>query len=116
MRFSLWHAALTAGAAFGVACDDAGGVGTVFPEADATVYMRDNYFDPSNVTIPRAGKVLFVYAGGRAHNAIFRDPSATENCDTYSAGLCLRELVNPGSFVYDCVLHSGMTGIINVNP
>jgi plastocyanin len=116
MRFSPWHAALIASAAIGGGCDDVGGPGTVFPDADATVYMRDNYFDAASVTISAGGKVLWIYAGGNPHNGIFRNGVGPENCPLAGVGFCLREFPSAGSFVYDCTLHGGMTGVVNVNP
>lgn len=116
MQAQVWSAALAGVVALGAACDNPGGVGTQFPEADATVYIRDNYFDDDNVTIPAGGKVLWVYAGGREHNGIFRAGDAPDNCPLAAVGLCLRTFPNAGSFVYDCTLHAGMTGVVNVNP
>lgn len=83
-------------------------------DADATVGVQNNLFNPSAVTVPVNGTVAWQWnSGGVAHNVTFADPSIPSSGDRTS-GTFERAFSAAGSFAYQCTIHPGMTGTVNV--
>ena len=118
MRFLLGRATPIVLAVVGLACGDTD-IGTPpdYPDADATVFLRDNYFSPDSVTIPANGTVLFRWAGTAGHD-IYYGPNVSQNCGLRSIGYCVGPFPQPGAFYYICNPHAaqGMRGVVGVTP
>ncbi len=100
-------------------------VATVFPaQADRrehaqlatatrkTVVMKDNYFSPKTITIPKGTRIRWVNRGEVPHTTTSTrglwDRTLAPG-ETYT-----RTFKRAGTFRYYCVFHSGMTGKIIV--
>lgn len=82
--------------------------------ADATVGVQNNLFSPSAVTVALNGTVAWQWnSGGVAHNVTFTDASIPGSGDRTS-GTFERTFSTAGSFAYQCTIHPGMTGSVNV--
>jgi plastocyanin len=115
MRFLLGRATPIVAAAVGLSCGETF-VGTPpdYPDADVTVFVRDNYFEPNNVSVPMNGTILFRWSGSAYHNADFLAATPTD-CPLINVGYCLRTFNQGGSFFFVCDPHApGMSGQITV--
>lgn len=107
--------AVTSGAqratrALSLAVDSAG-----YPST-AVVTMPANAFVPFLTRIARDGVVTWRF-GADPHNAIFvATPGAPADINIVSNTEVSRTFPTLGSFRYDCTIHPGMTGIIEVKP
>jgi plastocyanin len=82
--------------------------------ADVTVTVQNNNFSPSNATVPVSGTVIWQWnSGGVAHNVTFADPGIPDSGDRTS-GTFEQTFATAGTYNYQCTLHSGMTGVVNV--
>jgi plastocyanin len=81
--------------------------------ADATVTVQNNLFSPSAVSVPINGTVAWQWnSGGVAHNVTFADGSTSGDRST---GTFERTFTAAGSFGYQCTIHPGMAGTVNVS-
>ncbi len=82
------------------------------PPSTANVMVSDNAFNPSATMIALGGQVTWTWSGSRSHNVTFQSgaSSATQASGTFS-----RTFNTPGSFSYQCTVHSGMQGSVSVN-
>jgi plastocyanin len=88
----------------------------VAPGTAAIVTMPGNTFSPFSVTINRGQQVLFDFPSV-AHNVIFQQRAGVPgNIAETSNALVARTFSTAGQFPYDCRLHPGMEGVVNVNP
>jgi plastocyanin len=89
--------------------------------ADATVQARDNFFQPSAVTINQGETVTWTNAGSNPHNVRFDDGSFEEPAAPSTSSWSVQRTFNaPGTFPYYCEAHggpggSGMAGTVTVN-
>ena len=74
-------------------------------------------FAPATVTIATGGTVSFDFQTV-THNVTFRAAAgAPANVANTSSASVVRTFATPGTFAYDCTIHSGMTGTVVVrNP
>jgi plastocyanin len=79
----------------------------------ATVQLKNIAFNPQTVTIKTGQAVLWTFDDGSvAHNVSgdgFRSRDMTSG--TYS-----HAFTTPGTYHYQCTIHSGMTGVVIVTP
>lgn len=88
-------------------------VGTVTVPGTATVSTVDRTFSPRSVTIAAGGTVTWQF--NATHNVTFAGAAPTGgNIGNTSSGSVSRTFATPGSFSYECSLHSGMTGTVTV--
>lgn len=92
---------------------------TVMPAgypATATVTMPGNVFVPLLVQIARGGTVTWVF-GAAPHNVIFAaTPGAPADINIVSDVSVARTFPIAGTFRYDCTIHPGMSGVVDVKP
>jgi plastocyanin len=82
--------------------------------ADVTVTVQNNNFSPSSAAVAVNGTVVWQWnSGGVAHNVTFADPGIPGSGDRTS-GTFERTFSTAGSFAYQCTIHAGMTGSVNV--
>ena len=88
----------------------------VIPAANASVTAgNDNRFSPPEVNIVRGGTVTWTF-GSVPHNVIFNSTTgAPANIPVVSSTTQSRTFNTVGTFPYDCTLHSGMTGTVQVH-
>ncbi len=85
-----------------------------------TVTIRDNSFNPSAVSVPRGGKVVWRWKGANDHNVRFRQvPKGAKRprgATTKSTGRFARTLKKAGTYRYVCTIHQalGMKGRVVV--
>jgi plastocyanin len=96
--------------------DPGGGGGT--PSATATVQATPALqFMPGNVELTAGGTVTFNF-GAVEHNVFFDNapPGAPTNITAPSANqIVTRTFTTAGQYRYNCHIHPGMTGTINVH-
>ncbi len=86
-----------------------------FPST-ATVTMPGNVFVPLLVKIARGGTVTWVF-GAAPHNVIFAaTPGAPADINIVSDAAVSRTFPTAGTFRYDCTIHPGMSGVVDVKP
>ncbi|HEV2147058.1 MAG TPA: plastocyanin/azurin family copper-binding protein [Longimicrobiaceae bacterium] len=84
------------------------------PTSSATVVTSASAFSPKEVNLLRGGTVTW-NIGAVAHNVIFNKVAgAPEDVGVISNAQVSRTFNTAGSFPYDCTLHAGMTGTVNV--
>lgn len=81
------------------------------PPTEASVDVDDNFFAPSTQRVAVGGTVTWTWVGSVGHNVTF---SSGTNSTTQSTGTFDRDFPTAGSFAYQCTIHAGMTGTINV--
>ena len=87
------------------------------PATSATVQASPALqFNPGSVDLAVGGTVTFEF-GAVAHNLFFDDapPNAPANITAPTAGQSVtRTFTAAGRYIYNCHIHPGMTGTINV--
>lgn len=82
--------------------------------SSATVQTTDaNAFSPATSTIAQGGTVTWAF-GSVAHNVIFQGSGAPSNIAVTSGSSVQRVFETVGTYPYDCTIHAGMTGTVNV--
>lgn len=84
--------------------DDSSGPGPG-PET-GPVTVGDNFFQPANVTVARAGgaaEVVWNWSGSNLHNVTF--DAGPPNSNTQTSGSFSRTFGEAGSFTYICTVH-----------
>ncbi len=105
------------GLATALAC---GGDDSTSPGPDpetGPVIVRDNFFQPANVTVARAGgaaEVAWNWTGSNPHNVTF--DAGPPNSDTQTSGSFSRSFSEAGAFTYYRTVHGRavMSGTVNV--
>lgn len=82
--------------------------------ATVTASGTGQTFDPSNVKIAVNGTVTWSFPGPETHNVTFATPPAGGNIGNKNSGSDNRTFSTAGRFTYQCTLHSGMSGEVNV--
>lgn len=81
------------------------------PEGD--VQVRNDFFDPAELTVTPGTTVVWAWnSGGAEHDVTFDDgaKSARQGSGTYE-----RAFPSEGTFPYHCTVHgTGMSGVVNV--
>ena len=82
----------------------------------AVVFMQSNTFTPFRTTI-RVGQTVMWTFPADAHNVIFTVRTGRPTDIGISSNQDVTRTFNTaGTFPYDCTLHPGMTGEVQVNP
>jgi plastocyanin len=82
--------------------------------ADVTASGTGQTFDPRNVKIAVNGRVTWSFPGPETHNVTFATPPTGGNIGNKNSGSESRTFSTVGQFTYQCTLHSGMSGEVNV--
>jgi plastocyanin len=107
------------------ACNNPSGQGNgcASTGADVTINAQDNQtFDKPSLTITRGQKVCWQNLGGLTHtvtatSSIPLDSSWTPTAFDHTLSpdlLVIHTFSKAGQFSYRCMIHAGMTGVINV--
>lgn len=90
----------------------------VRPPTTALVTMLPNAFVPFSLVIAVGGTVTFDFGGGTQHNVLFeRKAGAPQDIvQAQSSGRVARTFAAAGTFPYECRIHPGMIGEVNVVP
>jgi plastocyanin len=121
-------AGLAAAAGVVALAPDSGAQSPSPPDAAATVVLQNRQFNPSTVTLDRAGLVVrWTHRDGSIGHSITFDPPSTPSdshpsCTGESDPNCFQEgevdhfvlFETPGTFKYHCKVHAGMTGVVTV--
>ena len=76
--------------------------------APRAVRLKDSFFSPSRVTLPRGGSVRFIWAGDLVHNLLGPGiPARLEDPVTRRRPFT-RVFRRPGRFLFTCSIHPGM--------
>ena len=73
----------------------------------------ESAFTPREVDVGTGGTVTWTF-GSLAHNVTFRSAGAPASIPAATNASVSRTFNTPGTFNYDCTLHAGMTGVVNV--
>ncbi len=81
----------------------------------ADVTVGNNVFTPGAVTIAATGTVTWTWnPGGVVHNVTFSTAGSPANIANRNSGSEARTFPTPGTFNYECTIHAGMTGSVEV--
>lgn len=76
------------------------------------VEVHDNSFEPAGTQVTIGGTVVWDFSTAeRPHNVVF---SAHQESDIQAAGTWTTAFDEAGTYPYECTLHTGMTGAIEV--
>jgi plastocyanin len=79
---------------------------------DIVIEVRDNSFAPDTAEVAVGDTVTWDFAtADRAHDVVFDDDRGSAILEDGTWSTTFDE---PGTYVYECTLHSGMTGQITV--
>ena len=99
--------------------DDANGPGPGPGSGPETgpVAVRDNFFQPAEVTVARAAEtaeVVWNWTGSNQHNVTF--DAGPPHSETQTSGSFSRSFSEAGAFTYYCTVHGRavMSGTVNV--
>jgi len=114
----LLYGAALLGVVFSTACgDDGSGTEPPVTGPTASVTVRNNFFDPANVSVLAGGTVTWTWNSGQvAHNVTFTSGPTPrpQNSGDQSAGTFQATFQNTGVYGYTCTLHAGMNGSVTV--
>jgi plastocyanin len=84
--------------------------------AKDTISTIQDIFVPNLITVQAGSTVVFAFGGGREHNVFFDRsvPGAPADIPTTKDVNIARTFSTRGAFKFDCVLHPGMRGEIDV--
>lgn len=99
-----------------VACGGDGSVPTVPRPVVDTISTLPQSFVPNLITIQIGSTVVFAFGGGIEHNVIFDRTIAGAPADIQNAKDVnfARTFATRGAFKFDCTVHPGMRGEIDV--
>jgi plastocyanin len=88
---------------------------TVTPSA-THVQVKNNFFEPESISIPVGGAVKWDWISGTHNVTPQTGPAIFPSSPSQNAGSSYGPIVFDvaGVYIYECSLHSGMTGTINV--
>lgn len=82
------------------------------PPATAAVTVRDNFFDPSSVTVAVGGTVTWTWSASVSHNVTL--PGGAGTSATQSSGTFSHTFTTAGTVNYQCTIHAGMQATVVV--
>jgi len=83
----------------------------------AVVSVRDNFFQPTPVTISAGSRVVWNWDGFNVHNVTWvNEPAPNSDSPTQGSGVHEVVFLNTGTFAYFCTVHgTSMSGTVIVN-
>lgn len=86
-----------------------------FPGSAAVTATTTNQFSPATVNIADEGEVTWTFESV-THNVVFASTTgAPGNIAAMANGTASRTFSTPGTFEYECTIHSGMDGTVIVH-
>ncbi len=127
MTFIRWNRLQTLGLGLLIGCGgDGGGAGPAGNQcvgiqngtgaaSAAAVGVKDNFFDPSGVTVAANSSVTWTWAGAgvEPHSVTFQGAGCPTS-QTVTSGTYQLTFTTPGTFNYFCKVHAGMDGTVTV--
>lgn len=93
------------------ACGDNG----TGPGNTNAVEVADDLFDPEDIQVSPGATVTWTWVGSNSHNVLFVDPQITDSGAPKSSGTFSAVMpTSPGTYVYQCGVHTGMEGSVVV--
>ncbi|HVX89069.1 MAG TPA: plastocyanin/azurin family copper-binding protein, partial [Gemmatimonadales bacterium] len=88
---------------------------TVTPVA-SVVTVASNFFSPANDTIPAGGAIRWVWSSGMHNVGQLSGPADFAGSQVLNAPASFGpvQFTVAGTYIYECTVHSGMTGTITV--
>lgn len=93
--------------------DDDGSTATTAPVDGVAVTAKDFRFRPETVTVEVGETVTWVFAERVAHNVVAKD---FKSAILGKGKTFAHTFDRPGTFPYECTLHPGMDGTVEVKP
>ena len=93
------------------------GDGVVSKSGTARVRVMDNFFEPRSTVIRQNEKVVWVWRGENSHNVTFTKVpkgASKKGADTRKEGRWTRKFRKRGYYKYQCTIHAGQRGSIEV--
>ena len=81
-------------------------------QADVTVAVIDNKFEPANVEVKPGQAVRWVFSGVMEHDVVAEDGSFVS--ELQASGEYVHVFEKVGDYHYDCSVHPEMTGVVTV--
>lgn len=87
------------------------------PAGALVVVIRDNFFEPADLTIQEGETVLWQNEGTRKHTVSATSPTGTFESGELNPGQrYFKTFTTPGTHRYQCSIHPAMQGSITVKP
>ena len=87
--------------------------GNTQPARTTSVAVSDNQFSPASIQVATGATVTWTWVQGASlHNVVFS--SGTSSANLGSPATYTRTFPTAGTFSYQCTLHPGMNGTVNV--
>lgn len=84
------------------------------PVATTSVNMKGSAFSPSAISVSPGANVTFTNSDGINHNVTFDNAAAAASGNFSTGSVILTMPTTPGTYPYQCTIHSGMTGSVQV--
>jgi plastocyanin len=85
------------------------------PVATTSVDLSGNRFSPAAIKVAPSANVNWTNSDGYAHNVTFTGASGIGTTGNFSSGtMSLQMPATPGTYSYQCTLHAGMSGTVQV--
>jgi plastocyanin len=86
------------------------------PPTSGAVSVKDNFFDPNDLTVQAGGTVTWTWAGNASHTLTFTSGPAPLPPETTAQMTGTRDITfnTVGTYGYHCTIHSGMTATLHV--
>lgn len=81
---------------------------------NAGVLAPATTFEPAIANMRPGGVVIWSF-GSVVHDVVFTTPGAPENVPAFAGGFASRTFPTSGTYSYECTLHPGMTGVVQVH-
>lgn len=81
-------------------------------QADVTVAVIDNKFEPAVVEVRPGQAVRWVFSGAMEHDVVAEDGSFVS--ELQASGEYVHVFEQAGEYPYDCSVHPEMTGVVTV--
>lgn len=91
-------------------CGPGAGEVTTQPSETQSIRVVDNAFEPEAASVRVGDTVTWQWRGDDDHNVVFDDVESPVQSD----GQFAHRFDAPGTYVYRCTLHGGMTGTVVV--
>jgi len=92
-----------------------GGGGGGSPVMTTSVSVGNNFFSPEDILVSSGATVTWTWSpGGVVHNVTFASAAVTPSGNMSSGTFQAAMPAAAGTYTYQCTIHSGMTGSVQV--
>ena len=81
---------------------------------NAGVLAPETTYQPAIANMRPGGVVIWSFESV-VHDVVFTTPGAPENVPAFGGGFVSRTFPTSGTYSYECTLHPGMTGVVQVH-